>query len=105
MDKILAQRFAPFNFSAIPGFPNVVPTIDEWVDFFPIYKEHKDDNPAQHPCEFHELMHQWEIHHDDVLLKMFMLSLAGDDHCWPLIMEVHEYQGIKRRMQTSRKTQ
>jgi hypothetical protein len=82
MDKILAQRFSPFNFSVVPIFPNVVPTIDEWVDFFPIFKEHKDDNPAQHLCEFHELMHQWEIHHEDVLLKMFLFSLAGDAREW-----------------------
>ena len=27
-------------------------------------------------------MHQWEIHHEDVLLKMFMFSLAGDDRKW-----------------------
>jgi hypothetical protein len=47
MDKILARRFSPFNFSIVPGFPNVVPTVDEWVDFFPIFKEHKEDNPAQ----------------------------------------------------------
>jgi hypothetical protein len=27
--SILARRFAPFNFSVVPGFPNVVPTMDE----------------------------------------------------------------------------
>jgi hypothetical protein len=27
-------------------------------------------------------MHQWEIHHEDVLLKMFMFSLAGDARKW-----------------------
>jgi hypothetical protein len=80
--KSLARRFSPFNFSVVPGFPNVVPTVDEWVDFLPIFKEHKEDNPAQHLCEFHELMHQWEIHHEDVLLNMFMFSLAGDARKW-----------------------
>jgi hypothetical protein len=82
MDKILAQRFAPFDFSVVSGFPNVVPTMDEWGDYFPIFRECKEDNPAQHLCEFHELMHQWEIHHEDVLLKMFMFSLVGDAHEW-----------------------
>jgi hypothetical protein len=82
MEKILARRFAPFNFSAIPGFPNVVPSPDEWGDYLPIFREHEEDNPAQHLCEFHELMHQWEIHHEDVLLKMFMFSLAGDARKW-----------------------
>jgi hypothetical protein len=27
-------------------------------------------------------MHQWEIHHEDVLLNMFMFSLAGDAREW-----------------------
>jgi hypothetical protein len=82
MDKILAQRFALFYFSTISSFPNVVPTMDEWNDYFPIFREHKEDNPAQHLSEFHELMHQWEIHHEDVLMKMFIFSLVGDAHKW-----------------------
>jgi hypothetical protein len=82
MEEILARRFAPFNFSAIPGFPNVVPSMDEWGDYLPIFREREEDNPAQHLSEFHELMRQWEIHHEDVLLKMFMFSLAGDAHKW-----------------------
>jgi hypothetical protein len=82
MEKILARRFAPFNFSAIPGFPNVVPSLDEWGDYLPIFRSCEEDNPTQHLIEFHELMHQWEIHHEDVLLKMFMFSLAGDAREW-----------------------
>jgi hypothetical protein len=82
MEKILARRFAPFNFSAIPGFPNVVPSLDEWGDYLPIFRSCEEDNPAQHLGEFHELMYQWEIHHEDVLLKMFMFSLAGDAREW-----------------------
>jgi hypothetical protein len=35
MEAILARRFSPFNFSYVPDFPNVVPTMDEWGDFFP----------------------------------------------------------------------
>jgi hypothetical protein len=84
MEKILARRFAPFNFSYVPSFPNVVPAINEWGDYLPIFREHREDNPAQHLHEFHELMHQWEIHHEDILLKMFMFSLAGDAHEWYL---------------------
>jgi hypothetical protein len=82
MEKILARKFAPFNFSAIPGFPNVVPSLDEWGDYLTIFGKCEEDNPAQHLSEFHELMHQWEIHHEDVLLKMFMFSLAGDARKW-----------------------
>jgi hypothetical protein len=82
MEKILAPRFAPFNFSTIPGFPNVVPSPNEWGDYLPIFGKCEEDDPAQHLSEFHELMHQWDIHHKDVLLKMFMFSLAGDACKW-----------------------
>jgi hypothetical protein len=57
MEVILAQRFAPFNLSVVPSFPNVVPTMDEWGDFLPTFGEHRDENPIEHLLEFHELMH------------------------------------------------
>ena len=82
MNKILAQRFSPFILFFVPSFLNVVPTVDQWDDFLPTFREHRDDNPSEHLHEFHELMHQWEIHHEDVLMKMFMFSLDGDAHEW-----------------------
>jgi hypothetical protein len=82
MDIILAKRFSPFDFSIVFGFPNVVSIVDEWGDYLPIFREHKKDHPARHLHEFHELMHQWEIHHEDVLMKMFMFSLDEDAREW-----------------------
>jgi hypothetical protein len=82
MEAILAQRFSPLNFSVVPGFPNVVPTIDEWGDYLPRFREDKDDNPADHLLEFHEVMHQLGIHHEDVLMNMFMYSLEGYAREW-----------------------
>jgi hypothetical protein len=82
METILAWRFSPFNFSIVPGFPNVVTTMDEWGDFLPAFGEHRDDNPAENLLESHELMQQWGIHHQDVLMKMFMFSLEGYSREW-----------------------
>jgi hypothetical protein len=31
---LLAQRFAPLDFSTVPGFPHLVPSIDIWGDTF-----------------------------------------------------------------------
>ena len=45
MEAILAQRFAPFIFSDVPGFPNPVPIMDVWGDFLPLFRESKEDNP------------------------------------------------------------
>jgi hypothetical protein len=101
MEEILARRFAPFNFSAIPGFPNVVPSMDEWGDYLPRFREREEDNPAQHLSEFHELMHQWEIHHEDVLLKMFMFSLAGDARKWYHSLPPASISSLMNSMQLS----
>jgi hypothetical protein len=82
MERILARRFAPFNFFVAPDIPNVVPDPNKWNDYLPIFRERKEDNLAHHLSEFHELMHWWEIHHEDVLMKMFMFLLVGDAREW-----------------------
>jgi hypothetical protein len=62
MESILALRFSLFNFFVVPSFPNSVPTIDEWGDNLPRFREDKDDNPTDHLLEFHEVMHQCYEH-------------------------------------------
>ena len=78
MEAIVAARFAPFNFSFVLDFPNDVPTMDEWGGFHPIFRGDDHDHLAQHLIESHQYMDQLNIHHEDVLLKMFMYSLERD---------------------------
>jgi hypothetical protein len=78
----IAARFAPLNFLGIHGYPNQMPHIDEWDEYFPSFSEKKEDNPAQHLLEFHQCMDQLDIYHEDVLMKMFMFSLGGDARQW-----------------------
>jgi hypothetical protein len=59
MEVILARRFAPFNFHDVPCFPNVVPTMDEWRDCLPIFRESKDDHPVEHLLSFMNLCTIW----------------------------------------------
>jgi hypothetical protein len=79
---LLARRFAPLDFSSVPGFPHPVPNISEWGDFLPIFKESKEDNPAEHLLKFHECMDLLDLPHEDVRMKMFMFSLYGDARQW-----------------------
>ena len=81
-ETMLAQRFAPFNFSNVPGFPNTVPTMDEWGYFLPRFLEGEDENPAYQVLKFHQYMDHLNIHHEDVLTKMFMYSLDGSARKW-----------------------
>jgi hypothetical protein len=78
MEAILARRFAPLNFSSIDGYPHPMPQIDEWKDLLPIFYEGENDILVEHVQEFHALMQQLDIHHEDILMKMFMYSLDGD---------------------------
>ena len=77
---LLAQRFAPLDFSLVPGFPHPVPYMSEWGDFLPVFKEEEEDNPTEHLLKFHECVDLLDRHHEDVNMKIFMYSLYGDAH-------------------------
>ena len=78
MESILASRFAPFNFSDVPGFPNPIPTMDVWGDCLPPFREIKEDNISDHLIKYHQYMVLLNIQHEDVLMKIFMYSLEQD---------------------------
>ena len=82
MKAIVARRFAPLNFSIVPGFPHPVQSMREWGDFLPIFKERREDNPADHLIKFHECMNLLDLQHEDVCMKIFMYSLDGDAREW-----------------------
>ena len=79
---ILAQRFSPLNFSPIHGFPNSVPSTDEWQHHLLRFREDEDEYPAKYLIAFHELMHLLDVFHEDVLMKIFVFSLYGDACKW-----------------------
>lgn len=53
----------------VPGFLNTIPTIEEWGDCLPRFKENKDDLIIEHLLNFHELMHQLGIVHEDTIRR------------------------------------
>jgi hypothetical protein len=78
----IAARFSPLDFTNVYGFPNTVPDIKIWEDVLPKFGGYVDDNPAQHLFEFHKLMDELNVHHEDVLMKLFMFSLERDARLW-----------------------
>ena len=44
----------------------------------PMFKEDKEDNPAEHLLKFHEYMDLLYLQHEDVHMTMFMHALYGD---------------------------
>ena len=64
--SLLAQRFAPLNFSFVLGFPHPIPDMSEWGDFLPVFKEEEEDSPAEHLLKFLECMDLLYQQHEGV---------------------------------------
>jgi hypothetical protein len=77
MDKILAKRYAFCDFSNIVGFPNLVPSRDEWEGRLP--KFHGEDWEV---LVEHDFIHRLQILHEDVQIKIFGYSLEGIAYDW-----------------------
>ena len=69
---LLAQRFAPLEFSSVPCLPHIAPDMFECGDFLPVFKEEEQDNPVEHLLKFHECMDLLDQWHEDVRMNMFM---------------------------------
>jgi hypothetical protein len=82
MEAILAQRYAIFYFSNVPGFLNPMPERNEWESCLPKFKGEYWEVPAEFLLDFHEYMRQLGIIHEDVLMKMFRYSLEGKAREW-----------------------
>jgi hypothetical protein len=77
MNQILAKRYAFCNFSSISGYPNLVPTRDEWERSIPRFRGEEWEVPAEHLLDFHDFIDRLEILHEDVQIKLFKFSLEG----------------------------
>jgi hypothetical protein len=95
MKAILARRFSPLNFSSIDGYPYLVPQIDEWEDLLPRFYEGENDSLVEHVHEFHALMQQLDIHHEDILMKMFMYSWEGYARKWYRTLPASSISSLK----------
>jgi hypothetical protein len=82
MEKILAKRYAFCDFSDIAGFPHPVPTIIEWDDYLLRFRGSKNDHPGEHLFNFHKCMLEHGFVHEDVLIKLFKLSLEENAREW-----------------------
>jgi hypothetical protein len=82
MNRILAKRYAFCNFSSIVGFPNQVPSRDEWENSLPRFHGEEWEVPAEQLLDFHEFIDRMEIVHEDVKIKLFKFSLEGIGLDW-----------------------
>jgi hypothetical protein len=82
MNKILSKRYAFCDFSKIVGFPNPVPSRDEWENSLPRFRGEEWEVPAEHLLDFHDYMHRLQVVHEDVQIRLFCFSLEGIARDW-----------------------
>jgi hypothetical protein len=82
MNKILAKRYDFYDFSKIVGFPNPLPSRDEWEGILPTFKGEDWEVSAEHLLDFHEFICECHIVHEDVKIKLFKFSLKGASLDW-----------------------
>ena len=82
MNKILAKRYAFCDFSNISGYPNPVPSRDEWENIIPRFRGEEWEVPAEHLLDFHDFIHWLQVVHEDVQIKLFWYSLEGIAYDW-----------------------
>jgi hypothetical protein len=82
MNKILSKRYAFCDFSKIVGFPNPVPSRDEWENSLPRFRGEDWEVPAEHLLDFHDYIHRLQVVHEDVQIRLFCFSLEGIARDW-----------------------
>jgi hypothetical protein len=82
MEAILAQRFSFCDFSNVVGFPNPILSRGVWEGTLPTFKGEDWEVPDKHLLYFHDFVHEHQIVHEDVQIKLFRYSLKGASLVW-----------------------
>jgi hypothetical protein len=82
MKSILGQRLDFCDFSNVIGFPNPILSRDKSEGTLPTFKDEDWEVSAEHLLDFHEFIHECQIVHEDVKIRIFRYSLKGVDLDW-----------------------
>lgn len=75
-----AARYKALNFNGIRGYPNIVPS--EIRKCLPKYNGLNSKSANKHMQVFCDLMEDYEIEAEDVVMKLFVQSLKDDVRVW-----------------------
>ena len=67
------------DFSCIPGFPDKYAVQDSWKELFPLFQQHKY-HATTHVQAFMQFLWESNIVHEDIILRLFILSLHLEDN-------------------------
>jgi len=81
------DRYKPINFSGICGYPNALPPKIRF--FLPKFNGIKDESAERHLQQFMNVIDDFEIDHEDVVMRLFVQSLDEDARDWFSYLPAH----------------
>jgi len=76
---MVSSPFVFLIFFNMVGFPYELLDIDMWYAYLSHFC---DDDQVQYLIEFHNYIPKMGVHHEYVLMKLFMMSLESDGRKW-----------------------
>lgn len=78
----ISSHFAALNLFDIAGSRHELLNIGICDAYLPHFRNDDGDNPTQHSRDFHDFILEMGVHHEDVIIKLFMMYLEGDTRKW-----------------------
>lgn len=79
-DGLCIDRYKAISFDNICGYPNVMPP--KIRDKIPKFSGEKSESANEYLQEFVDVIGEYEIDFEDVVMRLFVQSLKGDERDW-----------------------
>jgi hypothetical protein len=73
--------FDPLSFVAFPDYPHELCT-RKWLKCLPLIVGRSGESIEDHLVVFSKLLDDFEVEHEDVAMRMFVLTLEGEAQTW-----------------------
>jgi hypothetical protein len=71
------SSFDPLSFAAFPDYPHVLPT-HKWLKRIPLLAGRLGELVEDHLAKFLQVVGDFNVEHEDVVMRMFVLTLEGE---------------------------
>jgi hypothetical protein len=75
------SAFDPLSFVAFPDYPHDLPA-RKWLKCLPLFAGRSKELVEDHLASFSKLLDDFEVEHEDLVIRMFVSTLEGEARTW-----------------------
>jgi hypothetical protein len=75
------STFDPLSFVAFPDYPHDLPA-HKWLKRIPLFAGRLGESVEEHLDKFLQVVSDFEVEHEDVVMRMFVSTLEGEARAW-----------------------